>query len=111
MASSFIYRLRQKWNYHTTSHPFEKKVAEINRHELLINLEASTFQIKGCLLLFSREHHSFIIDRFHLFETLLETSGEFYIEGNDLFYVINQVTLRLTTSEEIFIVHEIFIEG
>jgi FkbM family methyltransferase len=110
MRSNLFYRLSQKWRYHTSENPFEKQVAEINRFEPLIVLSPTTFKIKGCELVFSRMHHSFITERFVFFETLLKGKGKFKIEGLSLLYVINDITLRIGTSEEMFIVDEIFFE-
>jgi FkbM family methyltransferase len=110
MSSNLIYRLNQKWKYHTARTSFEKKVAEINRNHPLIFLLATTFTIKGSELVFDREHHAFIADRFQLFRELMEGNGTFRIQGNDLLYVIGDIKMKVTTSEEIFIIHEIFIQ-
>jgi FkbM family methyltransferase len=109
--SNFIYRQKQKWKYHATSSLFEKKVAEINRNHQIIDLQLSSFTIKGCELIFSRKHHSFIIDRFGLFIALLKGGGTFQILQDNLLFTTGGVQLRVTTAEEIFIIYEIFNDG
>ncbi len=109
--SDFIYRQNQKWKYHTATDSFEKKVAEINRFEQIIWLDKSLFSIKGCDLNLSRQDHSFIVDRIDLFIALLMGRGRFVLDTNDLIYIIDNIKLRVTTDEEIYIIHEVFFEG
>jgi len=109
--SNFIYRQNQKWKYHTATDSFEKKVAEINRFEQIIWLDKSLFSIKGCDLNLSRQYHSFIVDRIDLFIALLLGRGRFELSTNDLIYIIDNIKLRVTTAEEIYILHEVFFEG
>ncbi len=109
ISRHFLYRLSQKWKYHT-GNSFEKKVADINRNEPLISLKGTTFKVKGSELLLTVEDHSFVINRFEQFQILLAGRGEFRIEGRILIYKIDNVSLRVTTAEEIFIIHEIFFE-
>jgi FkbM family methyltransferase len=110
MHFNFIYRLNQKWKYHTADTPLQKMTAEINRNQQLVILYPSTFKIHGCELVFNRKHHSFIIERFPLFQVLLN-GGKFVIEGSDLLYIVNGITLTVTTAEEIFIIYEVFFQG
>ncbi|MCU0343785.1 MAG: FkbM family methyltransferase, partial [Ignavibacterium sp.] len=108
--SNLPYRIKQKWIYHTTKDLFEKKVAEINRNQQLIVINDHTFYIKNCELIFHRQHHSFIVDRFDQFISLLENRGLFTISGEALYYLIDGIKLYITTAEELFIINEIFIE-
>jgi FkbM family methyltransferase len=108
--SRFLYRVNQKWKYHTAGNLFDKKVAEINRHERLVFLYESTFKIGNSELVFNKDNHSFIIDRFELFVALMAGRGKFIVSGVDLLYVIDAIILRITTAEEIFIIHEIYFE-
>lgn len=110
MTTNFIYRLQQKWKYRVARNPFEKSVAEINRNQPLIFLSPTTFKIKGCELIFSRKNHSFIVERFVLFGILLNGRGKFAVKNSELLYSIDDIILRVTTAEEIFIIHEIFYE-
>ncbi len=109
--SNFIYRQNQKWKFHTATDSFEKKVAEINRFEQIIWLDKSLFSIKDCDLNLSRQYHSFIVDRIDLFIALLMGRGRFELNANDLIYIIDNIKLRVTTAEEIYIIHEVFFEG
>jgi FkbM family methyltransferase len=109
-VSNFLHRQYQKWRYHTSRDTFSKRVAEINRFEKIITLEDLTFRIQGHPHVFSRKHHSFVLDQFELLLVLL-TRGEIKIEGVALHYRIDGVTITITSAEEIFIIHEIFIIG
>ncbi|MDH5399263.1 MAG: FkbM family methyltransferase [Cyclobacteriaceae bacterium] len=109
----FLYRQRQKWNYHFAKNEFEKKVAEINRHELKIDLntKGKIFNIQGAELNFSINKHAFLIDRFDLFIQLTGVENTFFtIKKDVIIYHIDGLNLRVTTAEELFIIKEIFIE-
>lgn len=109
MTSGFFYRLRQKWKYRMASNAFERSVAEINRYNPHIVVSGETFRVRNCDLDFNRKHHSFIAERFELFE-LLKSKGRFETTAEELFYSYNGVTVRVTTSEELFILYEIFLQ-
>ncbi len=109
--SQFIYRQRQKLKYHLTKDSFEKKVAEINQYYERVKVQTSTFTIVGCGLNFSRKDHSFIVNRFELFLSLLKGEGTFVIQEKMLLFNIHSIYLRVTTAEELFIINEIFING
>lgn len=108
--TDFLYRQKQKWKYHTAATPFEKNAAEINRNEPIVTFDDRIFTIKGCTLRFSRQDHAFIIDGIELFLALLK-AGDFVITGKDVLYKIDGLNLTVTTAEEIFIIHEVFLEG
>jgi FkbM family methyltransferase len=109
--SDFIYRQKQKWKYHTATDLFEKKVADINKHKQIIRLDKSTFSITDCELKFILHRHSFIVDRIDLFMVLSKGRGQFMIDNFDLIYSIDNIRLHVTTSEELYIIHEVFFEG
>jgi FkbM family methyltransferase len=106
----FLYRQKQKWIYHTAKDTFVKVVAEINRLEPIVRLNKSTFIINGCSIKFSRAQHAFVVERLSLFRKLL-SYGTIQIVDEKLIYTIDGVNLNITTSEEIFIINEIFIDG
>ncbi len=106
----FLYRQRQKWIYHTAKDSFVKKIAEINRFGRLVTLNKSSFIVKGCDINFSRSQHAFIVERLSIFKRLLHY-GAIQNVNENLFYTIDGVKLRITTSEEISIINEIFIGG
>ena len=108
----FLYRQKQKLNYHLAKNDFIRKVAEINRNELKIILDKrkESFIIEGNKLSFSPVQHAFILDRIDLFFKLLEIKeASFSLKENVLIYYIDGLKLRVTTAEELFIINEIFI--
>lgn len=109
MSASLLYRLNQKWKYHFSGSSFEKKVAEINRNAPLIVLQGTNFAAAGSDLWLGPQH-AFVVDQFSLFQELIEGRGKFAVAGGDLLYKVDGVNLRITTAEEIFIIHEIFFE-
>jgi len=108
--SYFLYRQKQRWKYHTAQNLFEKRIAEVNRHEEVIYLSDQTFTVKDSDLKFSRQYHAFIVEGIELFLELSK-GGRFITKGDDLFYIIDVLSLSVTTAEELFIIHEIFFEG
>ena len=107
----FLYRQKQKWKYHTSPNYFQKRVAEINRNQPVISVDKDTFKVEGSDLVFHKTDHAFIVDQWDLFLVLLSGAGNFFIEGNELFYTLDDLKLNVTTAEELFIIHEVFIEG
>lgn len=109
--ANFLYRQKQKWNFHTAKNDFEKKVAEINRNKLHVYLSRNYFKIKGLEISFNQKTHGFIIDRFEVFKYIINFPGSrIFIDGNNLYYNIDKLTLKISTAEEIFIIYEIFIK-
>lgn len=104
-----IYRLGQKWNYHTAGNDFERNVADINRNYLRIKLRKDHFQILGQDYEFNRDVHGFIVERFDLFMQLLRSGDSCIIVDDEyLYYRSGNLQLRITTAEEIFILFEIY---
>jgi len=109
--SNFFYRLKQKWNYHTAKNDFERKVADINRNQIRIIQKRHHFKIAGENLEFNRKIYGFIIDRFDLFIQLIKShDSKIIIDNNDLYFKTGDLTLKITTAEEIFIIYEIFVK-
>ena len=106
---NFIYRLKQKWNYHTAKNDFERKVADINRNYLRIILKKNHFWIVGHNIEFNIKSHGFVAERFELFMKLLKSgNSSISIDNDNLYFISNDLTLKITTAEEIFIIYEIF---
>ena len=107
---SLIYRLRQKLKYHFSSDLEGKRIIEINRLESIISTTRNEFKIKGLDLVFNQTH-KFIFERFELFMFLVHIKKtSFEIVDNNLIYNIDSLKLRITTSEELFIIKEVFYE-
>jgi FkbM family methyltransferase len=83
-------------------------VAELNRNDRVIKSRDGRFSIQDCKLDFKREVHSFLLDQLDLFMSLHQ-KGEFILDGDRLFYRIDEIIVSLTTAEEIFIINEIFL--
>ena len=110
--SDFLYRQKQKWKYHTAANDIERLVAEINLNREEIRLKGSTFTVKDCELEFDVENHSFIIERINLFRRLLQDeNSRFSMLDEDLLYHFEEVTLKVTTAEELFIINEVYLEN
>ena len=108
--ANFLYRQKQKWNYHTARNDFERIVADINRHEKRIILKEKHFKIPGCLIEFEIECFGFIVERFDLFLKILEPSNtEVIINSDRLLYKTGDLIMEISNAEEIYIIHEIFI--
>ncbi len=108
---NLLYRLRQKWKYHTASTSFEKKVAEINRNGPVIAQKDGFFWLIGSSVKLDSSYHEFVLDRFDSFTTLINSEGEFSFEGTEVFFTIRNIKLLVTTAEELFIINEIYIEN
>ncbi len=108
---NFIYRLKQKWNYHTAKNDFERKVAEINRNHLRVILKKHHFKIVGQNIEFTKKINGFIIDRFDFFIQLTKLPGsQIKLDKDQLYYKLGDITLKITTAEEIYILYEIFVK-
>lgn len=109
--ANFLYRQKQKWNYHTAKNDFEKKIAEINRHQLLVYLSKNHFKIKGLDISFNKKIHGFLIDRYEILKLIIDFPGSsIIIERNKIYYKSKELTLKISTAEEIFIIYEIFLK-
>ena len=106
---NIIYRQKQKWKYLTAKDSFERYVAELNRNHEQIRLQDQHFQVIGCDLNFHRKQHQFVVYQLNLFNALcMLPGGHFDIADGYLYYRISRLNLRVTTTEELFILHEIF---
>lgn len=108
----FLYRAWQKWRYHTSSDPFRKLVAELNRYEPQVELMGDSFSIPFCGLKGNIKLHGFLLTRFDVFRKLaLVNRGGFEVRDSQVVYRIDDLTMRVTTAEELFIIHEIFFQN
>lgn len=103
------YRLLQKVKYHFASDEFQRQTAEINRYREIVSIDGESFKVQSCPCSFSISKHSFILKRIDDF-LYLSRRGQFQVEGNYLLYRIDDLSLRVTTAEELFIIQEIFFQ-
>jgi FkbM family methyltransferase len=107
---SFLYRLKQKWNYYAARNDFERNVAEINRNHQRIVLSKYHFRIIGLDVRFNRKIHGFIIDRLDFFLQLANIpESEIILEKDQINFKTGDILLNVITAEEIYILYEIFV--
>ena len=108
-----LYRLKQKSKYHFSNNEFEKRIAEINRNNLVISTTDKSFKIISIPeLVFLRPQHEFVIDRLDLLLKLYRGAGSISIcEDNVHFTSHNGIKQIINTAEEIFILNEIWNNG
>lgn len=113
MLNNIFYRILQKLKYHFSINSFNKRVAEINRFEKIVKCKGNSFFVKGCNLQFLREVHDFILDNVDLFRKLNNDNNiSFSLQGKVMICEVgNEIQLTVNTSEELFIINEIWLEG
>ncbi len=112
IASSFIYRQKQKVKYHTAKTDFDKLVADINRNHQVVDVVGEKFSIKGIEARFDKDKHAFLIKRHDVLQQIINyRRGEFLVEGGEIFFLVDNLKLRIETAEEIFIINEVFFEN
>ncbi|WP_340153595.1 FkbM family methyltransferase [uncultured Marivirga sp.] len=106
--SNFIYRQKQKIKYHFAITDHERLVAEINRNDRLIEFRENSFKLKEAEFIFPIEY-LFLLERYDdLVFLLSQSNGSFQLIGNQLVFKFNNLKLFIKTSEELFIIKEVF---
>jgi len=107
---SIFYRLKQKYLYHFSNDKIRRRIAELNRHQREIILRDNYFKVYGHSQEFPLRF-LFLIERFSLFKFFLNTTYlRFEIENEILYAHIGKVKLIISTSEELFIIKEIYVQ-
>jgi FkbM family methyltransferase len=108
---SFLYRQRQRWNYHFASNDVERQIAEINKYKQFIKSNHTGYLIEEINLLLPKGKFDYIFYRYDLFlNNARNLSGKYIIENGLLFFSWEDFKVRISSPSELFIINEIFVE-
>jgi FkbM family methyltransferase len=111
--SHFLYRQSQKLKYHFSSDEITKRIAEINRFELKVDVDRDSYSIRKLNLILPKGLFDFIFasNTFDLFISNAETlAGHYHVHENDLCFKFKGIEVYITSGSELFIIREIFID-
>jgi FkbM family methyltransferase len=109
--SSFIYRQKQKIKYHFANNDTKKIIAEINRNNEKILENSINYIFKELKLSIPKGKFDFIFENYTLFISNAKIlDGKYEIIDGRLVFYWQSFKLVISSSSEIFIINEIFVE-
>jgi len=111
--SDFLYRQKQKLRYHLAGDDVTKRIAEINRFELIVDVHRDSYRINKLKLGLPKGLFDFIFagSTFDLFIYNAEIlSGNYHVRDSELYFEFKGMEVCITSGSELFIIREIFID-
>lgn len=108
--SSFLYRQRQRFIYHTTKDEIKKQIAEINRFGERIHIQKGSYYIKEIDFKIPNKKFDFIFTQFDLFiSNKKRLGGKYIIDDNELLFKWDYHILNINSASVLFIINEILV--
>lgn len=106
---SFLYRQKSRWQYHTANDHIQKKIAEINRYQLLIESRDRSYYIPEASIEIPKGKFDDVFSRFDLFiQNMRNLEGRYVWEEGKLYFIFDAFKVQILSSNELFIIKEIF---
>ena len=91
------------------SDDIQKKIAEINRYEPLIESRNGSYYVPEASIEIPKGHLDDIFTRFDLFlQNMRNLAGRYVCEEGKLYFVFDAFKVEILSSNELFIIKEIF---
>lgn len=108
----FLYRLKQRANYHLAKDDTARDIAEINKYGLQVRIESNQYVILPLDFHLPKKSFDFVFRRFDLFvSNAKRLNGRYAIENGQLLFSWDQFKVAITSASELFIINEIYVEG
>lgn len=106
----FIHRQRSRWEYRLAKNGIEKKIAEINRDKTLIEVRTNGYFVRPASVEIPKGTVAHVFIRFDLFiQNMTRLNGTYVLEGLNLYFLFDTVKIQIFSSNELFIINEIFV--
>lgn len=113
MASNgLFYRQYQRIKYHLAERPLQRRIAEINRFEKVVETSECGYTVRDVNVCLPSIGFDFIFQSnvFELFLKLPHALGGFYsVDHGRLFLKFSDLTIEITSQSELYIINEIFV--
>lgn len=107
--SHFLYRQRARWKYHVAKTDVARNIAEINRNSPHIEVRNESYFVPMASIEIPKGAVDSIFLRFDLFMgNMKNLRGKYTWESDKLFFVFDNFKIQILSSNELFIINEIF---
>lgn len=109
--SSFLYRQRQRWNYHFANNDVERQIAELNKYTHVVKINRANYFIDEIGISLPKRRFDYIFKSFNLFiANAKNLCGKYVIEDNILLFTWDNFKVNISSASELFIINEIYVE-
>jgi len=109
--SNFLYRQKQKWNYHFSEDDIEKKIAEINRFEEHIKSGDNVYTIRELSFTIPQHKYDYVFSRYDLLiGNSRRLNGRYHIKEERLLFSWDIFNVNICNAGDLFLINEIFVE-
>lgn len=109
--SNFIYRQKQKWNYHLSDNDIGKQIAEINRFGELIKSRDNVYIVKELDLSIPKNKYDYVFFRYDLLiQNSHRLNGKYHIKEDRLMFSWDNFNVNICNAGDLFLINEIFVE-
>lgn len=111
--NNFLYRQRQRIQYHVSRSATGKRIAEINRYKRTIGVEPNGYWIYELQTLLPKGRFDFVLQPY-VFDLFLliarRLQGKYRVVNGHLFFEFDDLRIEITNKSELHIIHEIYVQ-
>ena len=107
--SHFLYKLKNRWDYHTATKELQKNIATINRDAPLIQPLGRNYYLPEVSIEIPAGAVDEIFGRYDLLvNNMRNLEGQYVWEGDRLMFLFKELKFQITSCSELFIIDEIY---